>query len=69
MEGILIMGGYISIVVMIIVLLVLYYVIQAAVTKGINNSIVGKLLEGKDESLTVNELLNRYGKIEEKKKS
>lgn len=69
MEGILIMEGFISIVFMIIGLLVLYYVIQAAVTKGINNSIVGKLLEGKDESLSVNELLNKYGKIEENKKS
>ncbi|WP_391122383.1 hypothetical protein [Psychrobacillus sp. L3] len=63
------MEGFISIVFMIIGLLVLYYVIQAAVTKGINNSIVGKLLEGKDESLSVNELLNKYGKIEENKKS
>lgn len=54
---------------MIIGLLVLYYVIQAAVTKGINNSIVGKLLEGKDESLSVNEILNKYGKIEDNKKS
>ncbi|ALC85225.1 hypothetical protein AM499_04880 [Bacillus sp. FJAT-22090] len=63
------MEGYISIVFMIIGLLVLYYVIQAAVTKGINNSIVGKLLEGKDEGLSVNEILNKYGKIEDNKKS
>ena len=63
------MGGYISIMSMILGLLVLYYVIQAAVTKGINNSIVGKLLEEKGESLSISELLDKYGKIEDKKKS
>ena len=61
------MGGYISLVFMIIGLLILYYVVQAAVTKGINNSIIGKLLEkeygeGVNESSTVEEVFESYKK-------
>lgn len=56
------MEGLIGIVFMIIGLLILYYVIQAAVTKG-NKSVVGRLLEGKEENLSINELFNKYRKI------
>ena len=59
------MEGYFSIGFMIIGFLILYYVIQTAVTKGINNSVIGKLLEKEQgervkESLTVEDVLESY---------
>lgn len=53
---------------MMVGLVLLSYVIQTAVTKGINNSIIGKLLEGKDENISMEELLAKYGAIDKNKK-
>ncbi|MFJ8063883.1 hypothetical protein ACIQYS_04555 [Psychrobacillus sp. NPDC096426] len=68
------MEGYISIGFMIIGFLILYYVIQAAVTKGINNSAIGKLLEKEQgervkESLTVEDVLESYKRRDDNNKS
>ena len=68
------MEGYFSIGFMIIGFLILYYVIQAAVTKGINNSAIGKLLEkeqeeGVKESLTVEDVLESYKSRDDNDKS
>ena len=46
---------------------ILYFVIQEAVTKGINNSIIGKLIEKENgesmnERLTVEDVLESYEK-------
>ena len=53
---------------------ILYFVIQEAVTKGINNSIIGKLLkkeygEKVNESLTVEDVLESYKKRDDNNKS
>ncbi|MEK4246363.1 hypothetical protein MKZ20_13550 [Psychrobacillus sp. FSL K6-2684] len=57
---------------------ILYFLIQAAVTKGINSSIIGKLLEKEyeervnervNESLTIDDVLEKYKKRENKNKS
>lgn len=55
-------------------LLILYFVIQAAVTKGINSSIIGKLLEKEygdriNESLTIEDVLEKYKKRDDNNKS
>ena len=72
------MEGYISIGFMIIGFLILYYVIQAAVTKGINNSAIGKLLEKENgervnervnKSLTIDDVLEKYKKRNDNNKS
>ena len=68
------MEGYLSIGFMIIGFLILYYVIQAAVAKGINNSAIGKLLEKEQgervkESLTVEDVLESYKKRDDSNKS
>jgi len=68
------MEGYFSIGFMIIGFLILYYVIQAAVTKGINNSAIGKLLEKEQgervkESLTVEDVLESYKRRDDNNKS
>ncbi|KQL33698.1 MULTISPECIES: hypothetical protein [Bacillaceae] len=72
------MEGYISIGFMIIGFLILYYVIQIAVTKGINNSAIGKLLEKENgervnervnESLTIEDVLEKYKKRDNNNKS
>lgn len=59
---------------MIIGFLILYYVIQAAVTKGINNSAIGKLLEKEQgdrikERLTVEDVLESYKRRDDTDKS
>ncbi|WP_391205520.1 hypothetical protein [Psychrobacillus sp. L4] len=50
-------------------LFVLFTVIKVAVTKGINNSIIGKMFEkqyGKrDKEKGISELLEKYGEIED----
>ncbi|QFF98969.1 hypothetical protein PB01_09055 [Psychrobacillus glaciei] len=50
-------------------LFVLFIVIKVAVTKGINNSIIGEVFEkqyGKrDEEKGISELLEKYGEIED----
>ena len=53
---------------------ILYFVIQEAVTKGINKSIIGKLLEKEyggsvNESLTVEEVLESYKKLDDNNKN
>ncbi|MEK5207206.1 DUF6019 family protein [Psychrobacillus sp. FSL H8-0510] len=68
------MEGYLSIGFMIIAFLILYYVIQAAVTKGINNSAIGKLLEKEQgerikERLTVEDVLESYKRRNDNDKS
>jgi len=68
------MEGYLSIGFMIIGFLILYYVIQAAVTKGINNSAIGKLLEKEQgdrikERLTVEDVLESYKRRDDTDKS
>ncbi|MEK5147270.1 hypothetical protein MKX53_09540 [Psychrobacillus sp. FSL K6-4615] len=68
------MEGYLSIGFMIIGFLILYYVIQAAVTKGINNSAIGKLLEKEQgerikERLTVEDVLESYKRRNDNDKS
>ncbi|WP_411747925.1 hypothetical protein [Psychrobacillus psychrotolerans] len=68
------MEGYLSIGFMIIGFLILYYVIQAAVTKGINNSAIGKLLEKEPgerikERLTVEDVLESYKSRDDNDKS
>ncbi|MER2078737.1 hypothetical protein [Psychrobacillus psychrotolerans] len=68
------MEGYLSIGFMIIGFLILYYVIQAAVTKGINNSAIGKLLEKEQgerikERLTVEDVLESYKSRDDNDKS
>lgn len=68
------MEGYLSIGFMIIGFLILYYVIQAAVTKGINNSAIGKLLEKEQgdrikEILTVEDVLESYKRRDDTDKS
>ncbi|ALC85258.1 hypothetical protein AM499_06685 [Bacillus sp. FJAT-22090] len=55
-------------------MLILYFVIQAAVTKGINSSIIGKLLEKEygekvNESLTIDDVLEKYKKRDVNNKS
>lgn len=48
-------------------LFVLFIVIQLAVTKGINNSIIGEMFEKqyekKNKEKGISELLEKYGKI------
>lgn len=68
------MEGYLSIGFMIIGFLILYYVIQAAVTKGINNSAIGKLLEKEQgerikERLTVEDVFESYKSRDDNDKS
>ncbi|WP_144512120.1 hypothetical protein [Bacillus sp. FJAT-22090] len=68
------MEGYLSIGFMIIGFLILYYVIRSAVTKGINNSAIGKLLEKEQgeivkESLTVEDVLEGYKRRDDNNKS
>ena len=53
---------------------ILYFVIQEAVTKGINKSIIGKLLEKEyvesvNESLTVEDVLESYKKLDDNNRS
>ncbi|QEY22660.1 hypothetical protein D0S48_19520 [Psychrobacillus sp. AK 1817] len=56
---------------------ILYFVIQAAVIKGINSSIIGKLLEKEygervnervNESLIIDDVLEKYKKRDDKNK-
>ena len=58
--------------------LILYFVIQVAVTKGINSSIIGRLLEKEygervnervNKSLTIDDVLEKYKKRDDNKKS
>ena len=55
-------------------MLILYFVIQVAVTKGINNSIIGKLLEKEygervNENFTVEDVLESYKNRDDTNKS
>ncbi len=64
------MEGIFSLIILFIGFYILYIVIHSAVTKGINNSIVGKLLEGENRrSADINEILAKYGKIDENQKN
>ncbi|MBD7943418.1 hypothetical protein H9650_04745 [Psychrobacillus sp. Sa2BUA9] len=63
------MEGIFSLIILFIGFYILYIVIHSAVTKGINNSIVGKLLEGENRSADINEILAKYGKIDESQKN
>lgn len=63
------MEGIFSLIILFIGFYILYIVIHSAVTKGINNSIVGKLLEGENRSADINEILSKYGKIDDSQKN
>ncbi|QGM29452.1 hypothetical protein GI482_03255 [Bacillus sp. N3536] len=63
------MEGIFSLIILFIGFYILYIVIHSAVTKGINNSIVGKLLEGENRSADINEILAKYGKIDDSQKN
>lgn len=63
------MEGIFSLIILSIGFYILYIVIHSAVTKGINNSIVGKLLEGENRSADINEILAKYGKIDDSQKN
>ena len=63
------MEGIFSLIILFFGFYILYIVIHSAVTKGINNSIVGKLLEGENRSADINEILSKYGKIDDSQKN
>ncbi|MGE7978358.1 hypothetical protein [Psychrobacillus sp. NPDC093200] len=63
------MEGIFILIILFIGFYILYIVIHSAVTKGINNSIVGKLLEGENRSADINEILAKYGKIDDSQKN
>ena len=63
------MEGIFSLIILFFGFYILYIVIHSAVTKGINNSIVGKLLEGENRSTDINEILSEYGKIDDSQKT
>ena len=53
---------------------ILYFVIQTAVAKGINSSIIGKILEKEygenvNESLTIDDVLEKYKKRDDSNES
>ncbi|WP_342577277.1 hypothetical protein [Psychrobacillus sp. FSL K6-2843] len=63
------MEGIFILIILFIGFYILYIVIHSAFTKGINNSIVGKLLEGENRSADINEILAKHGKIDDSQKN